>query len=628
MPLSPPSPLRLDPVLAGLIADLADELPAVVRYRRLLDAILALVACDALALLRLDGDTLVPLALHGLSPDTLGRRYRVDAHPRLAAILAAAGPVHFDPDCDLPDPHDGQVESVSRRLEIHDCLGCALGSGDRIWGVLTLDALDRGRFGPADIATVGTIAGLAAATLAVAWRSETMAWQREEEKRWRDQARRREPRREDGSSTRAGGLRGRDGDRPWGDDGRFSWTPSPSPLVGESPAFEQLRAEIELVAPSDLTVLVTGETGTGKELVARRLHALSGRADRPLVTVNCAALPEPLVESELFGHVRGAFSGAVADRRGHFASADGGSLFLDEVGELPLVVQAKLLRVLQDGQLQRVGSDRLHRADIRLIAATNRDLATEVRAGRFRADLYHRLGTYPLRVPPLRERGHDVLVLAGAFLEENRRRMGLRGLRLSARAQAALLAHDWPGNVRELEHLIARAALRARGRLAAGERRAIVTLDLQALDLPCQEAPDAEARVAAASGPGATTAASTTAFPDPPDGPGGPGGPGGSGGSGGSGSSVASSASSASSGQWHASVETFQRRLLTETFARHRGNVAASARQLGLDRANLLRLARRLGVEPRRPGAGDAARLPSSPSLSRSGRRGQRHRSP
>ncbi len=215
------------------------------------------------------------------------------------------------------------------------------------------------------------------------------------------------------------------------------------------------------VAGSDLTVLILGETGVGKELVAERLHARSPRRDRPLVQINCAALPETLADSELFGHKRGAFTGAVADRSGMFELADGGTLLLDEVGELPLPVQAKLLRVLQSGDVQRPGSDRVQKVDVRVIAATNRDLREEVARGRFRADLYHRLSVFPLRVPPLRERGRDVLALAGGFLEENQHRLGARNLRLSPAASQALLAYDWPGNVRELEHLISRAALRA-----------------------------------------------------------------------------------------------------------------------------------------------------------------------
>jgi hypothetical protein len=243
-------------------------------------------------------------------------------------------------------------------------------------------------------------------------------------------------------------------------------------------------------------VLVTGETGTGKELVAQAVHAQSGRADKPMISINCAALPDNLVESELFGHVRGAFTGALSERSGKFEQAHQGTLFLDEVGELSLPVQAKLLRVLQSGQLQRLGSDREHHVDVRVIAATNRDLAAEVRAGRMRADFYHRLNVYPLNVPPLRERDSDVLQLAGYFLEENRSRLRLGGLRLDAAAQAALLNRSWPGNVRELEHCISRAVLRALSRhdgsaSRAGARLRIVTLGLADL-WERAEAPAAE----------------------------------------------------------------------------------------------------------------------------------------
>ena len=255
-------------------------------------------------------------------------------------------------------------------------------------------------------------------------------------------------------------------------------------IIGDSPPLQRLLKELQVVADTELPVLLLGETGVGKELFARRLHQMSRRSARPLVHVNCAALPEALAESELFGHARGAFSGAITDRPGRFEAAEGGTLFLDEVGELPLSIQAKLLRALQNGEIQRLGADRPRKVDVRIIAATNRNLQERVQEGSFRADLYHRLSVYPVPIPPLRERGHDVLLLAGFFAELNRARLGLRSLRLSASAEDAMRRYPWPGNVRELEHVISRAALKA---LSHGAQRSeIVTLEADWLGLDVQ----------------------------------------------------------------------------------------------------------------------------------------------
>ena len=237
------------------------------------------------------------------------------------------------------------------------------------------------------------------------------------------------------------------------------------PRVVKSPVMQRLYADVAGIAATDATVLLQGETGVGKDMVARHIHQQSQRADASFIKVDCGSIPENLIESELFGYMPGSFSGASrSGKAGLVEVASGGTLFLDEVGELSLPVQAKLLRVLQSGQLQRLGSDREHHVDVRVIAATNRDLAAEVSAGRMRADFYHRLNVYPLNVPPLRERDSDVLQLAGYFFEENRSRLKLGGLRLEATAQAALLNHRWAGNVRELEHLISRAVLKALSR--------------------------------------------------------------------------------------------------------------------------------------------------------------------
>lgn len=509
--------------LIPLVADLSKDMSDAERYRRLLAASRELFPCDAVALLKLSDEVLVPVAVEGLSADSLGRRFKAAEHPRLQALLENRGPTRFAADCGLPDPYDGLVEGHSGHLEVHDCLGCPLYLDDQLWGLLTLDALDPARFGQVDLNTLEAFASLAAATVKASERINGLARRVEDERQltavYKEAATRHRPRE----------------------------------MIGQSAVHKRLQDEINLVGDSDLTVLVTGETGVGKELVAEAIHGASARARKPLISINCAALPDTLVESELFGHVRGAFSGAVGERSGKFELADGGTLFLDEVGELPLAVQAKLLRVLQSGQLQRVGSDREHRVDVRVIAATNRDLADEVKAGRFRADLYHRLSVYPLQVPPLRERGRDVVLLAGYFLEENRARMGLRSLRLSPDAQKVLLGYDWPGNVRELEHLIGRAALKALAQQP--ERPRILSIDVAALDLP---------------GTGSVAAAQTAAaaVPEIPVGQ-----------------------------DLRTAMDSFQRSLIEQTLARHQGKWAEVARELSVDRANLNRLAKRLGIK-------------------------------
>jgi len=234
-------------------------------------------------------------------------------------------------------------------------------------------------------------------------------------------------------------------------------------LIGRGPALEALARRIDLVAPTDAAVLILGESGTGKELVARELHRRSGRADRPLIKVNCAAVPRELYESEFFGHARRAFTGALRDRAGRFELADGGTLFLDEVGEIPLELQAKLLRVLQEGELERVGEERTRRVDARLIAATNRDLRAEVEAGRFRQDLYFRLSVFPIELPPLRRRVEDIPVLAEHFLALAARKFGRPKPRLTLADVQRLQRYDWPGNIRELQHVIERAVIVADG---------------------------------------------------------------------------------------------------------------------------------------------------------------------
>jgi anaerobic nitric oxide reductase transcription regulator len=288
------------------------------------------------------------------------------------------------------------------------------------------------------------------------------------------------------------------------------------------------------------------------------LHQRSARAERALIHVNCAALPESLAESELFGHVRGAFSGATEDRPGRFEAAQGGTLLLDEVGELPLSIQAKLLRTLQNGEIQRLGSDRTLQVDVRLLAATNRNLREAVRDGSFRADLYHRLSVYPLPVPPLRERPQDIPLLAGRFLELNRARFGLRSVRLAPQAQEALLRYRWPGNIRELEHVLSRAVLKAVSRGAS--RSEIISVPAELLDI------DIEPR----SGSGIELDAAARAATD---------------------QNVA----------WptlREISEQARREHIRATLQHCQGNWNQAARRLGVDPSNLHKLARRLGIKP------------------------------
>src|SRR5690606_16554477 len=416
---------RIHPMHELILADLVTALPDAVRLQRIVQTVQQHFHSDAVGLLRLDEGSLRMVAAAGLAHDALGRHFSVAEHPRFATILARREPTWFEPGSILPDPYDGLLDDrQGEPLPVHDCLGMSLYVEGKLWGALTLDALETGTFDEQAQMDLQRYALLLEAAIRV-----TML---EKENR----------------NLRQLGSNVVD-DMQIVDD---------KEIIGRSDAIGQLLHELDVVADSDLPVLLLGETGVGKELFARRVHRRSRRRNKPLVHVNCAALPESLAESELCGHVKGAFSGATHDRAGRFETAQGGTLFLDEVGELPLSVQAKLLRALQNGEIQRLGTDTPIKTDVRIIAATNRQLKENTLAGSFRADLYHRLSVYPVHIPPLRERDRDVLILAGHFLEFNRARLGVRGLRLSYGAEEALLAYPWPGNVRELEHVISRAA--------------------------------------------------------------------------------------------------------------------------------------------------------------------------
>ena len=520
--------------LIDIVADLSQPLSAEQRYKRLISAFKRAFPCDASALLQLQGQQLQPLAIDGLSEDTLGRRFDVDHQPRLASILHSREPVRFAADCDLPDPYDGLITDIDEQLEVHDCMGAALYIDEKPWGVITLDALKPGTFDDIDPVELRAFVHLAEATVKAAQLIEQLEQRVQQEHQITQSV----------------------------------LADSQQPMIGKSAALQALQQEIQTVSDSDLTVLVCGETGVGKELVAREIHHQSARADQPLIYVNCAALPENLVESELFGHVKGAFSGAVQSRSGKFELADGGTLFLDEVGEIPLATQAKLLRALQSGEIQRVGSDSHLQVDVRIVAATNRNLQAEVSAGRFRADLYHRLSVYPIDVPPLRQRGRDLLLLSGHFLERNRRRLGLTQARLSNCAEHALLSYNWPGNIRELEHCISRALLKAKrdqGQ-AGNQQRHVVSVEAVHLNIesntPQLTSANANANEQSHSGNRPASAPTFVGGLNLKD-----------------------------------ATEDFQRQMIASALSQNANNQSQAAKALGVDRSNLYRLIKRLGIE-------------------------------
>ena len=434
-------------MLDNLLHDLTQELTPLERLQRLVQTLKDQFHGSAVGLLMIEDDSLRLLAAEGLSYEALGRRLKIKEHPRLVHILASKQAIKFAADSPLPDPYDGLLENrLGEPLPVHDCLGLSLYIDNRLWGCITLDAyLDT--FNDKTLACLEQHKDLIQAAVRLSMLEtdlkslRQLSWQ---------------------------------ADTPLVDKGDQE-------IIANSSVMLNLLHELKVVADADLPILLLGETGVGKDLFAKYIHRHSKRSREPIVYVNCAALPESLAESELFGHVKGAFSGADAARAGRFETADNGTLFLDEIGELPLAIQAKLLRTLQNGEIQRLGSDKTHKVNTRIIAATNRNLKEYAVQGKFRTDLYHRLSVYPIFIPPLRERGKDILLLAGHFLEFNRTRLGLRAIRLSPGAERALMDYDWPGNVRELEHIISRAALKM---LSAGTpRSAIMSIEPEFLDI-------------------------------------------------------------------------------------------------------------------------------------------------
>ena len=506
-----------------IVSDLARDVPDKERYQNLISAVQRIFPCDAAVLLRLEGRVLRPLAVSGLESDVMGRRFVVDEHPRLSRIVNSRTTVRFEADSTLPDPYDGLISIPDGLLNIHDCMGFSLYVDDKPWGVLTLDALADRSFDSIDPTQLRMFINLTEATVKAA---ERIALLKARVKHSRDVV------------VALQSSEGRD------------------EIIGDSQAIHTLLADIDVVAFSSLTVLIMGETGVGKELVAKRIHAKSSRANAPMVHVNCAALPESLAESELFGHVRGAFTGAVTDRAGRFELANGGTLFLDEIGELPLSLQAKILRTLQSGEVQRVGSDHNIQVDVRIVAATNRNLQEEIVKGRFRADLYHRIAVYPVTVPPLRGRDTDILLLAGFFLERNQRRLGVGAFRLSKAAKLALQQYSWPGNVRELEHLLSRAGLRAIAE--QGRDAAWVTLSAEHLDFRLDAYQLAAGMSVTVNNP--VVAENRTM-------------------------------------DMNEAVDQFQKDLIQQRLEDYQGNLAATARSFDLNSSNFYRLLKRLHIK-------------------------------
>jgi anaerobic nitric oxide reductase transcription regulator len=509
--------------LSIIANDLTAVLGAKDRYERLLEALHIAIPYDSAALLRMENDILLPIAAKGLKLKAMTHTFPRKLHPRLDIICGSVEPTLFSRDSKLPDPFDGLLDIDGGSVSpIHACLGCPLLVREQLVGVLVFDAIDPAAFSHLPKQYVQVIASLTSAQMQTV--KLFSALEKEAERQ----------------GQLASALM-QDIEQQRGRE-----------ILGTSLPIRQLRQEIELVAKSDFTILILGETGVGKELVARSVHYLSRRRDKPMLYLNCAALPTSLAESELFGHAKGAFTGAVADRTGKFELADGGTLFLDEIGELPLEVQAKLLRAIQEGEIQRVGSEKIVHVDLRLIAATNRNLEEEVAAGTFRADLYHRLNVYPLVVPPLRERRDDVPILTDFFAEKARLKLGLNQTRVSAEALDLLMRYNWPGNVRELENVLSRAVLKA---------SAHQPMDKAITLTPAHLSGDLNAHTQATLPP---------ANDKPPSG------------------SLRLSLRN--------EMKVFQARLITAALERNKGNWAAAARELDLNRSNLHNLATRLGL--------------------------------
>ncbi len=510
--------------LTRIALDITSGLSNRDRFSRLLDIIRQNLNCDAAALLAFQGQQFTPLAINGLNEDVLGRRFLVEEHPRLEAIARAGDIVRFPSDSELPDPYDGLIPNQGDELKVHACIGLPLYANERLIGAITIDGFDPqqfDRFTNSELRNLSAIASVSLNNALMIDKLEKLA------------------------------LESQNSDSVM----NVSMTDDVE-MIGQSANMQALTHEINVVASTDLNVLILGETGTGKELVAKAVHLGSERKKSSLVYLNCAALPESIAESELFGHVKGAFTGAISHRSGKFELADKGTLFLDEIGELPLNLQAKLLRVLQYGDLQKIGDDRSRKVDVRIIAATNKDLKQEILAGNFRADLYHRLSVFPLLVPALRDRGEDISLLSGYFVERCRQKLGITSLTLTPASLHLLKQYQWPGNVRELEHALHRAAVLAKAQTSDG----LTKIHPQHFDI-----------------------VESNSLPQPPS-------------LLGKNNKFSPNEASEATSLKRATDE-FQANFILHTLSGHNGQWAATARALKVDPGNLHRLAKRLEIK-------------------------------
>lgn len=418
--------------LLGLALNLTTSIQSKDRYRVLLNHILDLVPCDAACLLERRGHRYYVLAHKGLVSAVESEIFDPQFHPRLQIIEKSKEPKIFPHDSSLPDPFDSLIDNENvHHLDVHSCLGCPLIVNNEVVGILTADSLKPYQFNSLKFKTLEFIGAMAGATLQTARLIE------ETEKKAKDSL---------------------EFSRRLMKEANSKYT---TPLLGVSEEIENIKKHIAIVAASDLPVLIQGDTGVGKEVVASAIHYGSYRSSKSLIYVNCAALPESIVESELFGHIRGAFTGAESDRMGKFHLAHEGTLFLDEIGELPLSIQPKLLRAIQEGEIQRVGSDKVIKVNVRIISATNRNLLKEIERRQFRADLYHRLGAYPLYIPTLKNRKNDIPILISYFKDIYSKRLNTKPVRIDDEAMELFLRYDWPGNVRELKNALSRSILKA-----------------------------------------------------------------------------------------------------------------------------------------------------------------------